>query len=149
VHRDIEGLIRHQLLEAAILLLEGLEPFGLADLEAGILTTPAIRGGLGDVMLAAEPRDGDAGGRLVQDSDDLLGSESAGFMSPPASRQTRTSYLSDGSAHGERTNAEGPCQLTPRCRSWRKSHIEAVHVESYLTQNFSEALEMRHETAIA
>jgi hypothetical protein len=51
---EIERLVGHEPLEPSVLFLEGLEAAGLVDLEAAVLSPPAVEGGLRDPVPAAE-----------------------------------------------------------------------------------------------
>ena len=53
-HVDVQGLVRHDALQARVLLLELFEALGVVGLHAAILIPPAVPGRLGDLELPAD-----------------------------------------------------------------------------------------------
>ena len=52
------GLVRDQFLKPLVLLLEVLQPLGLADVQTAVFLTPTVVGLLGDTYLAGSLADG-------------------------------------------------------------------------------------------
>ena len=69
---DIEGLVRHDPLQPAVLDLQGLEPVDLRDFHVSVLGLPAVEGAFTDPMATAEILGGCPGVGLFQYGDDLL-----------------------------------------------------------------------------
>lgn len=77
-HR-VQGLIRHELLELAVLVLQQAQPPGVADLQAAKLLPPLVRGGLANAVAAAKFFNARASLRFVENLDDLLFGVSLSF----------------------------------------------------------------------
>ena len=68
----IQGLLRHDLLQAAILRFQGLETPQVADGHAGVLGLPVIVGSVAHPVFTAEIGDFGAGFPFLEHGDDLF-----------------------------------------------------------------------------
>ena len=85
----VQHRIRQKTLQTGILLLEAVQPLGLADVHPAILGFPLLNGRNADALLAAPIGHGNPGHMLFQDADDL------GF-GEPATFQLWSSWLGQG-----------------------------------------------------
>src|SRR5664280_519913 len=141
--RDVQRLLRHDLLQPAVLLLQALEPPRLLDLQAPVHLPPPVIGLLGDLELAADLRRRPATGRLdlrlPQFVDDLLSNEPLLCHRLPLSRsrsKVRNStsdpgLVSGGQVRSARLRARG--HPSRDCLARRRHPTRKCHQTEELT----------------
>ena len=65
-------MLRHDLLQATVLLLQGFQPLEITDRESGVLGLPVVVGCIADSVPAAEIGDPGPGLPLPEHRDDLF-----------------------------------------------------------------------------